>query len=83
MLLPECVEFHRFIRLFPSPEAHAANIRRSRSRPGSVWHLDEMVVRINGRAENSHISVRGRERKMQRFKSYGLASASFRPTAPP
>jgi len=27
----------------------AANIRPSRPRPGSVWHLDEMVVRINGR----------------------------------
>jgi len=29
--------------------AIAANIRKSRPRPGSVWHLDEMVVRINGR----------------------------------
>jgi transposase-like protein len=29
--------------------AIAANIRRSRPRPGSVWHLDEMVIRINGR----------------------------------
>ena len=29
--------------------AIAANIRRTRPRPGSVWHLDEMVVRINGR----------------------------------
>jgi putative transposase len=130
--------------------AIAANIRRSRPRPGSVWHLDEMVVRINGkrmfmwravddegevldalvqkrrnkraalkllrkllkrqgytpdeivtdglpsygaaletlgcrsrhrpgrlrennRAENSHLSVRRRERKMQRFKSQGQA----------
>ena len=128
----------------------AANIRRARPRPGSVWHLDEMVVRINGkrmfmwraldaegevldvlvqkrrnkraarrllrkllrkpgcapdrfvteglpsygaaldtlgcrsrhhpgrlrnnnRAENSHLSVRRRERKMQRFKSQGQA----------
>lgn len=128
----------------------AANIRRTRPRPGSVWHLDEMVVRINGRrmfmwravdqegevldvlvqkrrnkraalkllrkllrkqgyapyeivtdglasygaaletlgcrsrhrpsrlrdnnrAENSHLSVRRRERKMQRFKSQGQA----------
>jgi len=29
--------------------AIAANIRRSRPHPGSVWHLDEMVVRINGK----------------------------------
>ena len=27
----------------------AANIRRSRPRPGNVWHIDEMVVRINGK----------------------------------
>lgn len=27
----------------------AANIRRSRPRPGSVWHLDVMVARIIGR----------------------------------
>ena len=130
--------------------AIAANIRRSRPRPGSIWHLDEMVVRINGkrmfmwravddegevldvlvqkrrnkhaalrllrkllkrqgyvpdrfvtdgllsygaaletlscrsrhrpgrlrennRAENSHLAVRRRERKMQRFKSQGQA----------
>ena len=130
--------------------AIAANIRRSRPRPGSIWHLDEMVVRINGkrmfmwravddegevldvlvqkrrnkraalrllrkllkrqgyvpdrfvtdglltygaaletlgcrsrhrpgrlrennRAENSHLSVRRRERKMQRFKPQGQA----------
>jgi putative transposase len=130
--------------------AIAANIRRSRSRPDSVWHLDEMVVRIRGkrmfmwravdkegevldvlvqkrrnkaaalklvrkllktqgfrpaeivtdglqsygaamrelgckdrhrpgrlrdnnRAENSHLPVRRRERKMQRFKSQGQA----------
>jgi putative transposase len=128
----------------------AANIRRSRPRPGFVWHLDEMVVRISGkrmfmwravddegevldvlvqqrrnkraalkllrkllkrqgympdgfvtdgllsygaaletlgcrsrhrpgrlrannRAENSHLPVRRRERKMQRFKSQGQA----------
>ncbi len=130
--------------------AIAANIRRSRQRPDPVWHLDEMVVRINGkrmwmwravdkegevldvlvqkrrnkaaalkllrkllknqgfqpeaivtdglasykaamrdlgcldrhrpgrlrdnnRAENSHLPVRRRERKMQRFKSQGQA----------
>jgi len=130
--------------------AIAANIRRRRGRPDSVWHLDEMVVRINGkrmwmwravdkegevldvlvqkrrnkaaalkllrkllknqgfkpeaivtdglasykaamrelgcldrhrpgrlrdnnRAENSHLPVRRRERKMQRFKSQGQA----------
>ena len=130
--------------------AIAANIRESRPCPGSVWHLDEMVVRINGkrmfmwravddegevldilvqkrrnqraalkllrkllrsqgyapdgivtdglasygaaleilgcrsryrpgrlrennRAENSHLAVRRRERKMQRFKSQGQA----------
>ena len=29
--------------------AIAANIRRMRPRPGSVWHLDEMVIPINGR----------------------------------
>ncbi|MBM4189084.1 MAG: IS6 family transposase, partial [Gemmatimonadetes bacterium] len=28
--------------------AIAANIRRSQPRSSSVWHLDEMVVRING-----------------------------------
>jgi len=28
--------------------AIAGNIRRSRPRPGSVWHLDEMVVKIRG-----------------------------------
>src|SRR5512145_2168967 len=28
--------------------AIAANIRRARPRADSVWHLDEMVVRING-----------------------------------
>ena len=130
--------------------AIAANIRRARGRADSVWHLDEMVVRINGkrmymwravdcegevldvlvqkrrnkaaalkllrkllknqgfvperfvtdglasyraalktlkcqkrhdpgrlrdnnRAENSHLPVRRRERKMQRFKSQGQA----------
>lgn len=30
-------------------KATAGNIRRSRPRPSSVWHLDEMVVRINGK----------------------------------
>lgn len=29
--------------------AIAANIRRRRGRPDSVWHLDEMVVRIRGK----------------------------------
>jgi transposase-like protein len=29
--------------------AIAANIRRRRGRPDSVWHLDEMVVRIKGK----------------------------------
>jgi transposase-like protein len=29
--------------------AIAANIRRKRGRADSVWHLDEMVVRINGK----------------------------------
>lgn len=130
--------------------AIAANIRRGRGRADSVWHLDEMVVRINGermymwravdkegevldvlvqkrrnkaaalkllrkllknqgavpeaivtdglasyraamkvlgcqdrhqpgrlrdnnRVENSHLPVRRRERKMQRFKSQGQA----------
>ena len=130
--------------------AIAANIRRARGRADSVWHLDEMVVRINGkrmfmwravdkegevldvlvqkrrnkaaalkllrkllknqrfcpdqivtdglasykaamkilgcrdrhhpgrlrdnnRVENSHLPVRRRERKMQRFKSQGQA----------
>jgi transposase-like protein len=130
--------------------AIAANIRRARGRADIVWHLDEMVVRINGqrmfmwravdkegevldvlvqkrrnkaaalkllrkllktqgfvpdaivadglasypaamkllgcknrhrpgrlrdnnRAENSHLPVRRRERKMQRFKSQGQA----------
>jgi putative transposase len=130
--------------------AIASNIRRSRPRPGAIWHLDEMVVRIHGkrmfmwravddegevldvlvqkrrnkhaalrllrkllkrqgyapdhfvtdgllsygaaletlkcrrrhrpgrlrdnnRAENSHLPVRRRERKMQRFKSQGQA----------
>ena len=130
--------------------AIAANIRRARGRSDSVWHLDEMVVRINGarmfmwravdkegevldvlvqkrrnkaaalkllrkllrnqgyvpdtivtdglksypaamkklgclqrhrpgrlrdnnRVENSHLPVRRRERKMQRFKSQGHA----------
>lgn len=130
--------------------AIAANIRRRRGHADSIWHLDEMVVRINGvrmfmwravdkegevldilvqkrrnkaaalkllrkllkkqgfvpdeivtdglasyraalrdlgcddrhkpgrlrdnnRVENSHLSVRRRERKMQRFKSQGQA----------
>jgi putative transposase len=130
--------------------ANAANLRRSRARADSVWHLDEMVVRIcgkrmfmwravdkegevldmlvqkrrnkaaalkllrrllkkqgfvpdeivsdglasyqaarrdlgcldrhkprrlrdNNRVENSHLPVRRRERKMQRFKSQGQA----------
>jgi putative transposase len=30
-------------------KAIAANIRRSRPRPGSIWHLDEMAIRINGK----------------------------------
>jgi transposase-like protein len=30
-------------------KAIAGSIRRSRPRPSSVWHLDEMVVRINGK----------------------------------
>ena len=38
---------------------------RSRHRPGRL--------RENNRAENSHLSVRRRERKMQRFKSQGQA----------
>ncbi len=38
---------------------------RSRHRPGRL--------RDNNRAENSHLSVRRRERKMQRFKSQGQA----------
>ena len=29
--------------------AIAANIRKARGRADSVWHLDEMVVRINGK----------------------------------
>lgn len=29
--------------------AIAANLRRRRPSPDSVWHLDEMVVRINGK----------------------------------
>lgn len=29
--------------------AITANIRSARPRPASVWHLDEMVVRINGK----------------------------------
>lgn len=29
--------------------AIAANIRKRRSRSDSVWHLDEMIVRINGK----------------------------------
>ena len=138
--------------------AFAANIRRSRSRSDSVWHLDEMVVRIRGepmfmwravdkevevldvlvqkrrnkaaalkllrkllkrqgfapdeivtdglppygaamrelgcksrhrpgrlrdnnRVENSHLPVRRRELKMQRFKSQGQAQRSLQLTA--
>jgi putative transposase len=38
---------------------------RSRHRPSRL--------RDNNRAENSHLSVRRRERKMQRFKSQGQA----------
>jgi putative transposase len=38
---------------------------RSRHRPGRLCD--------NNRAENSHLSVRQRERKMQRFKSQGQA----------
>jgi putative transposase len=38
---------------------------RSRHRPGRL--------RENNRAENSHLSVRRREQKMQRFKSQGQA----------
>jgi transposase-like protein len=38
---------------------------RSRHRPGRL--------RDNNRAENSHLAVRRRERKMQRFKSQGQA----------
>jgi transposase-like protein len=38
---------------------------RSRHHPGRL--------RDNNRAENSHLSVRRRERKMQRFKSQGQA----------
>jgi len=47
---------------------------RSRHRPGRL--------RDNNRAENSHLLVRRRERKMQRFKSQGKPSASLPPTAP-
>jgi transposase-like protein len=37
--------------------------------------LHEQGLRANNRAENSHQGVRRRERKMQRFKSAGSASA--------
>lgn len=100
----------------------APTLRERRPRPGSRWHLDEMVVRIAGKlmflrrgvddegeildmlapaeimtgklesyasafqalglrsrhdqalhANNSHLVIRRRERKMQRFKSPGSA----------
>ena len=41
-----------------------------------ILHLTcqhEQGLRMNNRAENSHQVVRRRERKMQRFKSAGLA----------
>jgi putative transposase len=39
---------------------------------GRSFHLPGRL-RDNNRAENSHLSVRRRERKMQRFKSQGQA----------
>lgn len=100
--------------------AYARNLRRMRPKPTDTWHLDEMVISIQGRrlylwravdsegdsegeildilvqpgaarrelglsahheqglrknnrAENSHLVVRRRERKMQGFKSPGSA----------
>jgi transposase-like protein len=41
----------------------------------------EDSLRRNNRAENSHLPVRRRERKMQRFKSPGSAQG-FRPFMP-
>lgn len=38
--------------------AIAANIRRARGRADSVWHLDEMVVRINGKRMFIWLSTR-------------------------
>ena len=63
--------------------AYVSKLRRLRPRPDGRWHLDEMFVSINGnhvtggrshnRAQNAHLSVRQRERRMQRFKSPGSA----------
>ncbi|MEE8512084.1 MAG: DDE-type integrase/transposase/recombinase, partial [Acidiferrobacterales bacterium] len=39
----------------------------------NLSHRHEMGGRKNNRAENSHLPVRRRERKMQRFKSPGSA----------
>jgi putative transposase len=33
----------------------ARNLRRLRSRPTGRWHLDEMVVRIEGQQRHCHI----------------------------
>ena len=50
----------------------AKNLRR-RQKPTGRWHI------ANNRAENSHLPIRRRERKMQKFKSDGQPSASFQP----
>jgi len=64
-------------------QAYARKLRRTRPQPNGRWHLDEVFVSINGhhvtggrsnnRAENSHLPVRQRERRKQRFKSSGSA----------
>jgi putative transposase len=41
----------------------------------------EQGLRMNNRAENSHQTVRRRERKMQRFKSAGSAQRFLRADA--
>ncbi|WP_412973723.1 DDE-type integrase/transposase/recombinase [Paremcibacter congregatus] len=39
----------------------------------NIEHLHDTTNRLNNRAESSHVPIRRRERKMQRFKSHKSA----------
>ena len=53
--------------------------RAGMTTPGCVDRHRPGRLRDNNRVENSHLPIRRQERKMQRFKSHGHASASFPP----
>src|SRR3974390_979598 len=60
------------------PASYRAAVRD----PGLSDRHRPCCMRANNRAENSHLPIRARERKMQRFKSRGQTQASS-PATPP